>query len=81
MNLLTPIALIAGLGIPEIGVILFILLVLFGGPRLIKKIPDMGKNLGEGIREMRKASKAFSEELEEGKKDVIEVEKKLREEP
>lgn len=41
-----------GLGGTEIVIVLLIVLVLFGARRL----PELGKGLGQGIREFRKAS-------------------------
>lgn len=41
-----------GLGTPEILVIAILLLLLFGG----KKIPELMKGLGGGIKEFKKAS-------------------------
>jgi sec-independent protein translocase protein TatA len=41
------------IGATEILLIIFALLLLFGG----KKIPELMKGLGEGIREFKKASK------------------------
>lgn len=38
------------LGIPELLVILAVVIVLFGG----KKLPELGKGLGEGIKNFRK---------------------------
>jgi sec-independent protein translocase protein TatA len=43
-----------GLGGPEMLLILFALLLLFGG----KKIPELAKGLGKGIREFKDASNA-----------------------
>jgi sec-independent protein translocase protein TatA len=40
-----------GLGIPELLLILFIVVVIFGTSR----IPELGKGLGEGIRNFKKA--------------------------
>jgi len=41
------------IGLPEIILILLALMLLFGG----KKIPELMKGLGQGIREFKKASK------------------------
>ena len=41
--------LIGGLGLPELGVILLIVIVIFGASRL----PQLGKGLGEGIRNFK----------------------------
>lgn len=55
------------LGLPEILVILVIILLLFGG----KKIPEMMKGLGSGIKEFKNAAKddqpANSKKEEESK--------------
>ena len=53
------------IGTPEIGIILGVAVLLFG----VKKLPELGKSLAEGIHEFRKASKAVTEE------DNIEVKK------
>jgi len=42
---------IIGLGPTELIIILVIVLIIFGP----KKLPEMGKAIGEGIRELRKA--------------------------
>jgi sec-independent protein translocase protein TatA len=42
-----------GLGIPELLVILFIVVIIFGTSR----IPELGKGLGEGIRNFKKSIK------------------------
>jgi sec-independent protein translocase protein TatA len=41
-----------GLGIQELVVIFLIIMVLFGA----KKLPEIGKGLGRGIREFKRAS-------------------------
>ncbi|HVS52794.1 MAG TPA: twin-arginine translocase TatA/TatE family subunit [Opitutaceae bacterium] len=44
---------IAGLGMPELLVILVILLLLFGG----SKLPSLAKGLGQSVKEFKKASR------------------------
>lgn len=44
---------LGGLGAPEIIIILLIVLLLFGG----KKIPELMKGLGRGIKDFKDASK------------------------
>ena len=50
-----------GLGAPEIMIILVVVLVLFGARRL----PEMGRSLGQGIREFRKGIREIRGDLEE----------------
>ncbi len=51
-------------GLGELLVILFIVLLLFGG----SKIPEIARSLGEGIKEFKKASRDESSENKDGKK-------------
>ena len=53
-----------GVGLPELLVILLVCLLLFGANRL----PEIGKSLGEGIREFKRAMK--DEPKDEYKKDA-----------
>lgn len=54
------------LGGTEILLILLVILLLFGA----KRIPELAKGLGKGIREFKDASKGISKEIEDGlKKD------------
>jgi sec-independent protein translocase protein TatA len=48
-----------GLGMPEVIGILVIVLVLFGA----KKIPELAKGLGQGIKEFKKASNDMQNEM------------------
>ena len=52
---------LGGLGGPEIIVIALVAIVLFGG----KKVGELGKGLGEGIRNFKTALKAEDEEKEQ----------------
>lgn len=54
-------ALIGPLGLPEILLILFIVILLFGP----KRLPQLGKSIGETVRELRKAQEGDNEEEEE----------------
>ena len=50
----------SGIGTFEILIILFIILLLFGA----KKLPELAKGLGKGIKEFKKASNDIKEEVE-----------------
>lgn len=65
MNAMLPL-LIGPIGTPEIIVILFIILLLFGG----KKIPELMRGLGRGIREFNAAKANISSEIEAGIKEA-----------
>jgi sec-independent protein translocase protein TatA len=54
-----------GLGTPEIILILAVVLVLFGG----KKIPELMRGLGQGVREFNAAKSNIKSEIEEGMKE------------
>ncbi|MDH3708324.1 MAG: twin-arginine translocase TatA/TatE family subunit [Cyclobacteriaceae bacterium] len=56
------------LGGPEIFVIIFAILLLFGA----KKIPELARGLGKGIREFKDATKEIKDEIEEGSKSISE---------
>lgn len=55
-----------GLGFGELVVIMIIALI-FIGP---KKLPELAKGLGQGIKEFQKASKGFSEQLDQAKREI-----------
>ncbi|MEI7581081.1 twin-arginine translocase TatA/TatE family subunit [Runella sp.] len=61
MNMLS-IFLILGLGGQEVILIGLIVLLLFGA----KKIPELMKGLGKGIREFKDASKEVKDSIEKG---------------
>lgn len=48
-----------GLGTPEIAIIVLVIVILFG----VKKLPEMGKSLAEGIHEFRKATSKIHEDV------------------
>jgi sec-independent protein translocase protein TatA len=54
------IALIFGLGGTELVLILLVVLLLFGA----KKIPELARGLGSGIREFKDASREIKREIE-----------------
>lgn len=47
------------IGGPELFLILLIIVILFGA----KKLPELARGLGEGIREFRKAARDVQEEI------------------
>jgi sec-independent protein translocase protein TatA len=61
-----------GLSGMELGIILLIVFVLFG----VNKLPQMGKGLGEGIRNFKSAIKSINEEPEDKPKTEKEENKK-----
>ncbi len=66
-----------GLGVQELVLILIIAMFFFGG----KKLPEIAKGLGKGIREFRRANEggADDDERDESKKD--ELKKKVEHKP
>jgi sec-independent protein translocase protein TatA len=58
MTSLFALGLLGGIGATEIIVILVIILLLFGG----KKIPELMKGLGRGVKEFKDASKGEGSE-------------------
>jgi sec-independent protein translocase protein TatA len=57
-------SLIGGLGATEIVLILVVLLLFFGG----KRIPELARGLGKGIREFKDASSGKADEKKEVEK-------------
>jgi sec-independent protein translocase protein TatA len=58
-------AFIGGLGGTEVVLILFAILLLFGA----KRIPELAKGLGRGIREFKDATKEIKSDIENSVKD------------
>jgi sec-independent protein translocase protein TatA len=48
-----------GIGLPEMGIILVVALLIFGP----KKLPEIGRSLGQAIRGFKEASKEFETEF------------------
>lgn len=48
------------LGLPELLIILFIALIVFGP----KKLPEMGRALGTSIKEFKKATKEITKDVQ-----------------
>ncbi|GAB4406036.1 MAG: twin-arginine translocase TatA/TatE family subunit [Bacteroidia bacterium] len=63
--LLSNLPMIFGLGGQEILIILFVVLLLFGA----KKIPELARGLGRGIREFKDASSEIKREIESATKE------------
>ena len=59
-------------GLPELLIILFVIVLLFGA----KKLPDLAAGLGKGIREFKKATHGQDEDdqkkIDEGKTEEAE---------
>jgi sec-independent protein translocase protein TatA len=58
-------AFIGGLGTTEVLVILVVILLLFGA----KRIPELAKGLGKGIREFKDATKEIKNDIEKAAND------------
>jgi sec-independent protein translocase protein TatA len=65
MELTTIFLLIPGMNMTELLVVFFVILLFFGA----KKLPELAKGLGRGIREFKDASTGIKKSLEEGLKD------------
>lgn len=66
--LVTVLPIVFGLGWPEIIIILLVVLLLFGG----KKIPELMKGLGKGVKSFKKGMSEAEAEIEDIKKDITE---------
>lgn len=55
-----------GLGMGEL-VLIFLIALIFIGP---KKLPELAKGLGQGLKEFQKATKGFSEQLDQAKQQI-----------
>ena len=58
-------AFIGGLGPWEVLAIVLVLVVFFGA----KRIPELARGMGRGIREFKDATKEIKDEIEEGSKN------------
>lgn len=65
MALNTVFAFLGDIGTGEILLILFLVLILFGA----KKIPELARGMGRGIREFKDATKEIKSEIENSVKD------------
>ena len=58
--------LLFSIGGPEIILILFVILLLFGA----KKIPELARGMGKGIREFKDATKEIKDEIDDTAKEA-----------
>lgn len=58
-----------GLGFGEL-IVVFIIALIFIGP---KKLPELAKGLGKGIREFQNAAKGFGDQLQEDEKPTQKI--------
>lgn len=72
MEILANILLFGMPGGPEWLIIILFVIIFFGA----KKIPELARGLGKGIREFKDATKGVKEEIEEGIKSVDDEVKK-----
>ncbi len=64
-----------GLGPWEIGLIILVVIILFGG----KKLPELARGLGLGLREFTKATREIKDEVKSATEDVDDNEKEKKE--
>ena len=64
-----------GLGPWEIGLIILVVIILFGG----KKLPELARGLGLGLREFTKATREIKDEVKSATEDVDDNEKESKE--
>lgn len=69
-------AFLGGLGGWEILLIILVLLIFFGA----KRIPDLAKGLGKGIKEFKDATKEIKDEIEQEPKTTTTRENHIKEE-
>ena len=65
---------IFGIGLPEMGLIMIVALLVFGP----KKLPEIGRSLGKTLRSFQDASKEFENEF---KREAQQVEESVRKTP
>ena len=67
------------IGMPEL-ILIFVVALLVFGP---KKLPELGKSLGKGLAEFKRASedlkKTIEDEIEQGKREADSVKKNVTE--
>ena len=70
---------IFGVGLPEVTVILILALLIFGP----KKLPELGKQLGKTLKNLKKASNEFQNEIDKviNEEDKEELPKSIESNP
>jgi sec-independent protein translocase protein TatA len=63
---------LGNIGGPELILIMFVIVIFFGA----KRIPELARGLGKGIREFKDASAGIRKEIEDGASTSKEGEKK-----
>jgi sec-independent protein translocase protein TatA len=66
MTLASILGFLGGLGTGELILIFAVIVLMFGA----KKLPELARGLGKGIREFKDATKDVRENIEDGLKDV-----------
>ncbi len=70
---------LGSIGMPEL-ILIFVVALLVFGP---KKLPELGKSLGRGLAEFKKASedlkKTIEDEIEQGKQEAASVKRQVDE--
>ena len=64
-------------GGPELMIIFFLVLVLFGA----KKLPELARGLGQAVNEFRKAKDDFNKELESANPNAVQVQENRDKQP
>jgi len=64
-----------GLGPWEIGLIILVIIILFGG----KKLPELARGLGLGLREFKKATREIKDEVKAVTDEVEDIKKENKE--
>ena len=64
-----------GLGPWDIGLIILVVIILFGG----KKLPELARGLGLGLTEFKKATREIKDEVKSATNDVDDNEKENKE--
>ncbi|HEV7231149.1 MAG TPA: twin-arginine translocase TatA/TatE family subunit [Bacteroidia bacterium] len=76
----SPLLFLESLGTGEVLLIVFVIIVFFGG----KKIPEMARVLGKGMREFKAAANNIQDEIQKSVTEIerhVNVESALREDP